>query len=139
MTASVVRALFKSHPAQPAHSEAISRCIDACFDCVETCTACADACLSEPQLERMVACIRLNLDCAAVCGATGGILTRANRAGTRQLLEAQLTTCIAFCRGCAAECGRHAEAHKHCRVCAEACVACADACDHMLQVLRMPA
>jgi len=139
MTASVVRAMFRSHPAQPAHSDAISRCIDACFNCVETCTACADACLSESHLERLIACIRLNLDCASVCGATGSVLVRANKAGTRQLLEAQLTTCIAFCRGCAHECNRHGEMHKHCRVCAEACLACADACDEMLSTLRMPA
>src|SRR6266481_271320 len=113
MTASAVRAMFRSHPAQPAHSDTISRCIDACFNCVETCTACADACLSEAQVERLVACVRVNLDCAAVCGATGSVLVRANKAGMRQLLEAQLTTCIAFCRGCADECDRHAEAHRH--------------------------
>ena len=35
-------------------------------------------------------------------------MTRANKAGHRQLQEAQLTTCIAFCRACAAECSRHA-------------------------------
>ena len=139
MTASAVRAMFRSHPAQPAHGDMISRCVDACFNCVETCTACADACLSEDKIERLVACIRLNLDCAAVCGATGSILARANKAGTRQLLEAQLTTCIAFCRGCGGECNRHAEAHKHCRVAAEACLACAQACDEMLATLRMPA
>lgn len=139
MTASVVRAMFRSHPAQPAHTDAISRCIDACFCCVEACTACADACLSEPHVDRLVACVRLNLDCAQVCSTTGNILARANRAGTRQLLEAQLTTCIAFCRTCANECNRHAEMHKHCRMCAEACLACAEACDQMLATLRMPA
>jgi hypothetical protein len=87
----------------------------------------------------MVACIRLNLDCAAVCAATGSIVARANKAGNRQPLEAQLTTCIAFCRACAKECGRHAAAHSHCRVCAEACSRCADACTEMLSAMRMPA
>jgi len=139
MTAAVVRAMFRSHPAHPAHSDAISNCIEACFTCVESCTACADACLSEPDLARFVACIRLNLDCAQVCAATGAIVSRANKAGNRQLLEAQLTTCIAFCRACARECGHHAETHKHCRVCADTCLACADACDAMLSTLRMPA
>ena len=47
MSAVAVRAMFRSHPEKPAHSDAMSRCIDACFNCVETCTACADACLSE--------------------------------------------------------------------------------------------
>ena len=59
-----------SHPEKPAHSEAMSRCIDACFSAVETCTACADACLSERDVSHLVPCIRLNLDCAAVCNAT---------------------------------------------------------------------
>jgi hypothetical protein len=81
----------------------------------------------------------LNLDCAAVCAATASIVTRANKAGNRQPLEAQLTTCIAFCRACASECRRHAEAHRHCRVCAEACEVCAKACTDMLASLRMPA
>jgi hypothetical protein len=131
--------MIRSHPAQPAHGDAISRCIDACYTCVEACSACADACLSDSHVERLAASIRLNLDCASVCGTTGEILARASRAGTRQLLEAQLTTCIAFCRACATACGRHAETHKHCRMCAESCLACAEACDQMLATLRMPA
>jgi Domain of Unknown Function (DUF326) len=139
MSASVVRAMLRSHPIKPSHTDAISRAIDACFNCVETCTACADACLSESKIEPLVPCIRTNLDCAAVCAATGAILSRANKAGNRQLLEAQLTTCIAFCRACATCCGRHAEMHKHCKVCADACLECAEACDEMLSTLRMPA
>jgi hypothetical protein len=139
MSAAVVRAMFRSHPAHPAHADAISTCIDACFTGVESCTTCADACLSEQDIARFVACIRLNLDCAQVCTATGAIVSRANKAGNRQLLEAQLTTCIAFCRACARECEHHADVHKHCRVCADACLACAEACDQMLSTLRMPA
>jgi hypothetical protein len=130
---------LRSHPTRPPHTAALSRCIDACFDCVETCTACADACLSEGDIERLINCVRLNLDCVAVCTATGSILARANKAGTLQLLEAQLTTCIAFCRACAAECEKHADMHKHCRVCAETCATCVAACEEMLAALRMPA
>ena len=139
MSAVAVRAMFRSHPEKPAHSDAMSRCIDACFSCVETCTACADACLSERDVSHLVACIRLNLDCAAVCNATGNIMARSNKAGHRQLLEAQLANCIAFCRACAEECGRHGEMHRHCAVCAEACTACAEACTLMLSTMRMPA
>src|SRR5438105_1492520 len=71
MSAVAVRALFRSHPERPAHTESMSRCIDASFNCVETCTACADACLAERDIGHLVARIRLNLDCAAVCNATG--------------------------------------------------------------------
>jgi hypothetical protein len=66
-------------------------------------------------------------------------MSRSNKAGHRQLLEAQLANCIAFCRACAAECAQHAEMHRHCRVCAEACTACAEACNVMLSAMRMPA
>jgi hypothetical protein len=124
---------------KPAHAVEISQAIDACFNCVETCTACADACMSEGDIQRLIACIRLNLDCVAVCAATGSILSRSNKAGHRQLVEAQLTTCIAFCRACAAECARHSDLHKHCQVCAEICTACVTACDAMLSAMRMPA
>jgi hypothetical protein len=136
---SAVRALLRSHPVKPAHATEISQAIDACFNCVEICTACADACMSEGDIQRLIACIRLNLDCVAVGAATGSILSRSNKAGHRQLVEAQLTTCIAFCRACAAECSRHSEMHKHCQVCADACTACVTACDAMLTAMRMPA
>src|SRR6202012_3577932 len=83
MSAVAVRAMFRSHPEKPAHTDAISRCLDACFNCVETCTACADACMSERDVAHLVACIRLNLDCAAVCNATGNVMARSNKAGHR--------------------------------------------------------
>lgn len=139
MSAVAVRSMFRSHPEQPSHPDAISRSIEACFSCVETCTACADACLAEKQVERLITCIRLNHDCAAVCAATGSILSRANKVGHRQLLEAQLTTCIAFARTCAAECQRHANMHQHCDICAKACQHCVNACTEMLLSMRMPA
>ncbi|SRR5688572_10086875 len=139
MSAVAVRSMFRSHPEQPSHADALSRCIEACFACVETCTACADACLAERHVERLITCIRLNHDCAAVCAATGSILSRANKVGHRQLLEAQLTTCIAFARTCASECQRHANTHKHCELCAKTCQLCVEACTEMLASMRMPA
>jgi hypothetical protein len=138
MSAVAVSAMFRAHPEQPSHADAIGRCIDACSASVETSNACADACLAEKDMERLITCIRLNQDCAAVCSATASIMSRANKIGHRQLLEAQLTTCIAFCRATAAECGRHAQTHKHCEVCAKACTHCATACIEMLTSLRMP-
>lgn len=139
MSAVALRAMVKAHPDRPSHGNAISHCIDACFACVQTCMACADACLSENRVDKLITCIRLNLDCAAVCSATGTVMTRTNKVGHRQLLEAQLTTCIAFCRTCATECERHAGIHKHCEVCARICTECAEACNDMLQSMRLPA
>ncbi len=139
MSAVAVSAMFRAHPEQPSHVDVIGRCIDACSALVETCTACADACLATKDVERLITCIRLNQDCAAVSAATASIMSRANKVGHRQLLEAQLTTCIAFCRTCATECTRHAQMHKHCEVCAKACTHCATACTEMLSSLRLPA
>ena len=68
----------------------------------------------------MVTCIRLCLDCADICTATAGVISRQTEYHadvTRPLLEA----CVAICGNCADECERHARMHEHCRVCAEAC------------------
>lgn len=132
----VVRAALASHPAKPAHPDETSRCVDACFTCVAACMACADACLSERDRENLLACIRIDLDCAAICTATGSVVALSKAAASRQVLEGQLAVCIAACRACEDECGRHAAMHEHCRVCAEACGACATACNDMLIALR---
>lgn len=106
-------------------------CIRACFECAETCTACADACLGEQQLDRLVRCIRLNLDCADVCWTTGSVLSRLTEPDW-DLLRAQLEACVEACRVCGAECQTHAGRHEHCRVCAESCRRCAEACQRLV-------
>ena len=136
---SAVRAMLRSHPEKPSHTDVLSRCIDSCLACLEICTTCADACLSEKDVERLTTCIRLDLDCAAICTATATVMARANKVGHRQLLEAQLTTCVAFCRACASECERHGAMHKHCQLCATTCTTCAEACSDLLASMRMPA
>ena len=132
----VVHAALQSHPGKPAHPDAISRCVETCLTCAGACTACADACLSERHIEGLLACIRIDLDCAAICIGTGSVVARAKAGASRQVLEGQLAVCIAACRACAEECRRHANMHEHCRVCAEACEACAEACNDMLSALR---
>lgn len=131
-----VEATLQSHPARPTHTDMLGRCIEACFTCVGSCTACADACLSERRIDELLVCIRVNLDCAAICSATGAVVARSKSGASRQVLESQLTVCIATCRVCADACRRHAEMHEHCRVCADACEACAAACSDMLGTLR---
>ncbi len=131
-----VQATLQSHPGKPAHADELSRCVDAAFTCVGACTACADACLSERQVEGLLACIRIDLDCAAICAATGSVVARAKAGASRQVLESQLSVCIAACRACSDECRRHAAMHEHCRVCADACDRCVTACNDMLGALR---
>ena len=79
-------------------------------------------------------CIRLDLDCADICDATGKILSR-QTATEPQMLRASLQACAEACRLCAEECENHAEHHEHCRVCAEACRRCEQACNNVLSAI----
>jgi hypothetical protein len=107
-------------------------CIEACSDCAESCTQCADACLAEDDVQHLTTCIRLNLDCADVCAATGRVVSR-QTGYDADVTSAVLRACIEACRKCAAECDIHA-AHgmEHCRVCAAECRRCEQACQVLL-------
>ncbi|HEX2190574.1 MAG TPA: four-helix bundle copper-binding protein [Longimicrobiaceae bacterium] len=124
--------MLETHP-RPSSLDraALADCVHACFDCEQTCTSCADACLGEPMLAELVRCIRLNLDCADVCGATGRLVARQTETEAA-VLRAQLQACAEACRACGEECEKHAEMHDHCRVCAEACRECERACRRLL-------
>lgn len=111
----------------------LAAAIDALTDCAQACTADVDADLSEQDLAEMVKCIRLCLNCADVCTATAGIVSRQSEydvSVARPLLEA----CVAICRSCGDECQRHAQHHQHCRVCGEACRRCEQACRNLLDI-----
>jgi hypothetical protein len=124
-----VTKMLETHP-QAAASEALARCIEQCLACAFACTSCADACLAEEQVGELVRCIRLDLDCADVCDATGRVLTR-QTGSEPQLTRSMLEACAHACRICAEECERHAGHHEHCRVCAEACRRCEQACEDL--------
>jgi hypothetical protein len=101
--------------------------IDAAYACADTCTACVDACLAEQMVADLRQCIRLNLDCADVCLTCARLATR--RTGTNeQLMRQMLDACVIACGLCRDECARHASAHEHCRLCADACLRCVGAC-----------
>jgi hypothetical protein len=125
------REIIRTHP-QPTSldREVLLRCIDECFDCAATCTSCADACLGEKDVQELVRCVRLNLDCAAA----GRIVTR-QTAPDLGLLRATIEACAAACRVCGEECERHAAHHDHCRICREACQRCEQACDDLVATI----
>jgi hypothetical protein len=129
-----LQGMLASHP-DPAGSngEEARRCIEACAECAQTCTVCADACLAEDDVQKLVTCIRLNMDCADVCHVTGTLMTRPSHRDA-PALRAQLQACIEICRACADECASHHHM-EHCRLCAEACRACAEACEAMAAAL----
>lgn len=110
----------------------LAACIEACAGCAQACSACADACLGEAQLGELRRCIRLNLDCADICDATGRVLLRQVEPNG-SLQRAQLEACALACATCAEECQRHARHHEHCRVCAEACRECETQCHELLR------
>ena len=95
---------------------------------------CADADLAEPDTADMVRCVRLDLDCADACVATGRIAARQTETDV-VALRAALVACSAACRACADECDRHAEHHEHCRICARVCRSCEQACHALLATL----
>ena len=128
--------LFETHPRGVTLSRdagALLEAIGAAFDCAQTCTACADACLAEPDVQAVVHCIRLNLDCADVCTTTGRVLARQTEPDLA-VVRAQLQACVVACRACGAECRTHAH-HQHCQVCADACRRCEQACDRLAGAL----
>jgi hypothetical protein len=128
--------MLDTYPGEPGADRALLvACIDACSDCAGSCTQCADACLAEESVQHLTTCIRLNLDCADVCTATGRVVSR--RTGyDAEVTGAVLRACIEACGKCAAECEIHA-AHgmEHCRVCAADCRRCEQACKELLAAI----
>lgn len=124
--------IIATHPDVNGHvNAALVAAIDAALACMQSCSSCADACLAENKVAELRQCIRLNLDCADVCGATARLATRRTGSNTDVLRQA-LDVCITACRVCGDECERHAAHHEHCRICAQACRECARTCEAAL-------
>jgi hypothetical protein len=108
--------MLQTNPSSAAvDASTLMECMEACFDCAQSCTACADACLGEDDPKSLSRCIRLNLDCADVCDATGHIVSR-QTAFEPETARAALQACAEECSVCGQECERHASHHEHCRV-----------------------
>jgi hypothetical protein len=132
-----VQAMLSTHPqAQGQINDAMIRATESVFDCAQACTACADACLGEAAIANLRQCIRLNLDCADVCFATGVVGTR--RTGSdEKIISLMFEACAEACRQCGEECARHASQHEHCRICAEVCRSCERACLDATQSVKV--
>jgi hypothetical protein len=114
-------------------ADLLAAAVDALSDCVQACNADNAADLGEQNVTEMVTCIRLCLDCADICTATAGVISRQTDYAadvTRPLLE----SCVAICRSCGDECEQHAHM-PHCRICAEACRRCEQACQELLDAM----
>ncbi|MFP4164430.1 MAG: four-helix bundle copper-binding protein [Chitinispirillaceae bacterium] len=123
------RDMIFSHPrfiSEP-KKDVLIGCIQACYDCAQSCTSCSDACLGERDIEDLKPVIRLTEDCAEICSATARILSRLNNPDY-EVLGNQVQACITAARHTGALCTEHGHHHEHCRINAESCRACENAC-----------
>jgi hypothetical protein len=100
-------------------------CLEACQACQVACLQCAAACLEEEDPGTMKDCIKLDLDCAAVCALAAEAMARDS-----DFVLAVCALCADICDACADECEQYDM--EHCEACAEACRRCADACREMV-------
>lgn len=129
--------ILSTHPdVRGSTNDILLRCLDACYDCAQSCTVCADACLAEDMVKELRQCIRLNMDCADICTATGALASR--RTGSNEtILKMALELCARACAICGEECTRHAKRHEHCRICADTCRQCEEACMQAMQTITL--
>jgi hypothetical protein len=118
-----------------ADADALARVVDGAADCAQACRTDTDADLSQPDLADMVTCIRLCQHCADVCTAAAAVLSRPASWDSR-VIRPLVEACLAICHSCGDECERHAPRHAHCRVCAEACRRCEQACSEFLTGMK---
>lgn len=127
--------MLNTHPQKPSrHFDEVSEAISTIFQCAQFSVLCADACLGEEDVANLRECIRLNLDCADICNATGRLIAR-QAEPVPALWRATLEACIEACRASAAECAKHQDTHEHCRVTREACERAEQSCQALLQAL----
>ena len=111
---------------------AVADAIVAAANCEQACTACADLCLAEEDVAAMARCVALCTSCADICGTTLRSLSRAVQSD-HAVLHHVLRACVMACRLSAEECAKHAQHHRHCAICEQACRACERACGDLLE------
>lgn len=127
-----VKSMMSAHPqGEPATAQALAACIEAAFACAQACDACADACMAEESTLGLRTCLRRTQDCADLCMTTGRFLSRLTDVDGN-LLKTILMACRDFCSTCAMECEKHADVYAYCRMAAEACRRCEQACQDLL-------
>jgi hypothetical protein len=130
-----VQEMLGAHPSAPAgDDQLLIRCIEECLACTQTCTSCADSSIAEDDVDPMRLSIRLCLDCADVCDATGRIAARLTGRPSAPITTV-LEACVDACRRCGDECEKHAKHHEHHRLCADECRRCEAACRALIDAM----
>jgi hypothetical protein len=78
----------------------------------------------EENVKMMAQCIRLDMECAAICYAAAQVMSLGGKKA-----KALCLICADICQQCANECAKHD--NEHCRECAEECKRCAEECAKM--------
>ncbi|CAI8724014.1 MULTISPECIES: four-helix bundle copper-binding protein [Kosakonia] len=100
------------------------RCAEACYQCAAACEHCALSCLQEKNIDMMRECIKLDVQCAALCRLAGQFMALESKH-----LLSLCRICVDVCKACAEECSKHQL--QHCQQCAKRCRVCAEACLQM--------
>jgi hypothetical protein len=111
---------------RPELTDDINRVSEVLQGCEGAVTTCLTAMLGEGD-PHLVNAVARDMDCTDVLIATRRILARAVGSDSR-LVIAQLEACATACDRSRELCGQHAGHHEHCRVCADATNAAAEAC-----------
>lgn len=90
-------------------------------ECMEACNHCYDSCLKEENVKMMENCIRLDRECADICGYLEQALSR-NSSFASEIAS----LCAQICETCGNECKQHN--YEHCQKCADSCLKCAEEC-----------
>lgn len=101
-------------------------CIDACYACASECDHCAVSCLDEQDASSMARCVKLDMDCAAMCRLAASYMARGS-----EFAQSICRLCAEICEACGEECAKHEM--EHCQRCAEVCRTCAEECRRMAQ------
>src|SRR4030095_8744871 len=94
-------------------------CIDACLECAAVCDHCASACLKEENVNEMARCIKLGMECAAMCRTTAQFMSlESEHANAISQFVADILNAFSE------ECGKHSS--DHCRIFSEICYHCSE-------------
>ena len=133
----IIETMLRAHPRASMATESMIEALTSLAHCQQVCLSCADACLEEESIDELRSCIRMNLECAAICSATAESILRQTE-GSHTIAHAQLHACALACQACADICALHGEHHEHCRICAKHCRNCQEKCNLLLGEFSHP-
>lgn len=107
---------------------------EACRQAASVAAWCASSCLVAglPELTR---CIEVCLDTHDILQSAATILTRADLEGRAAIARSIAFTALVAAGECAAECKLHAKNHRHCELCATACLRAATSLPTVIETL----